>query len=87
MMAVVGAGVARVAKKDLQLGPYTIPKNAIVWVPTQAMHSSADLWDRPDKYMPVRARAPRMSYFMPCPAVHQGCSLVTRAALPSFCST
>ncbi len=53
MMAVVGAGLGRVANRDLQLGPYTIPKHTMLWVPIQAMHSSADLWEQPDKFMPV----------------------------------
>ena len=52
-MSVVGAGVSRVVRRDFQLGPYTIPKNTMVWVPVQAMHSSAELWDQPEKYMPV----------------------------------
>lgn len=56
MMAVVGAGLGRVANKDLQLGPYTIPKHTILWVPIQAMHSSSDLWEQPDKFMPVCCR-------------------------------
>ena len=54
MMAVVGSGVGRVVKEQMQLGPYTIPKGTILWAPIQAIHSSPTLWDQPDAFMPVR---------------------------------
>ena len=54
MMAVVGSGVGRVAKEEMQLGPYTIPKGTILWAPIQAIHSSPTLWDQPDAFTPVR---------------------------------
>ena len=53
-MPVVGAGVARVANEPLQLGPYSIPKNTIVWVPITALQTSPALWDKADDFIPVR---------------------------------
>ena len=71
-MSVVGAGVSRVARRDFQLGPYTIPKNTMVWVPVQAMHSSAELWDQPENFMPVSGAIvsaclhPKNAHSKPC---------------------
>jgi cytochrome P450 len=55
LMPVVGAGVARVANKQLQLGEYTIPRNTIVWVPLLALQTSPALWAKPDDFIPVCA--------------------------------
>lgn len=52
-MAVVGAGVARVANQEVKMGPYTIPKNTLLWVPLQALQTSPALWEQPDAFMPV----------------------------------
>ena len=54
MMAVGGTGVSRLVTEQMQLGPHTIPKGTILWAPIQAIHSSPDLWDKPDSFMPVR---------------------------------
>ena len=54
MIPVVGAGFARMMKHPLQLGPYAIPKNTLLWVPLHALHNSPALWDEPDTYRPVR---------------------------------
>jgi cytochrome P450 len=58
LMAVVGAGVARVANEQVQMGPYTIPKNTLLWVPLQALQTSPALWPQPDTYMPVSSARP-----------------------------
>ncbi|CAL8468775.1 g8316 [Coccomyxa elongata] len=68
LMAVVGAGVSRVTKKQVQLGPYTIPKNTMIWVPIQALQTSSALWPQPDKFMPERWLEEGAEYWTPQPS-------------------
>ncbi|EIE22263.1 cytochrome P450 [Coccomyxa subellipsoidea C-169] len=68
LMAVVGAGVARVANEQMQMGPYTIPKNTLLWVPLQALQTSPALWTQPDTYMPERWLEESAEYWSPQPS-------------------
>ncbi|KAK9915327.1 hypothetical protein WJX75_007673 [Coccomyxa subellipsoidea] len=68
LMAVVGAGVARVANEQVKMGPYTIPKNTLLWVPLQALQTSPALWPQPDTYMPERWLEENAEYWTPQPS-------------------
>ena len=53
MLPVLADGTNRTTTADTRLGPYTIPKGTMVWVPLMGLFNSPRNWADPDKYMPV----------------------------------
>lgn len=45
----------RVAKKDVQLGPYLVPAGTYLCLHIYAMHNISHNWERHDEFLPVRA--------------------------------
>ena len=54
MLPVLADGTNRTTTADTRLGPYTIPKGTMVWVPLMGLFNSPRNWADPDKYMPVK---------------------------------
>ena len=54
-------GTNRMADQDTMLGGYLIPRHTMIWCNLNAMFSSPDGWDEPDKYIPARA-SPSLPY-------------------------
>lgn len=44
----------RVAKKDVQLGPYLVPAGTYLCLHIYAMHNISHNWERHDEFLPVR---------------------------------
>lgn len=51
-------GTNRMAYKDIMLGGYLIPRRTMIWCNLNAMFSSPEVWDEPDKYIPVSCNFP-----------------------------
>ena len=51
-------GSNRMADHDIKLGGYVIPRNTMIWCNLNAMFSSPDIWDDPEKYRPVGCLEP-----------------------------
>eukprot|EP00884_Botryococcus_braunii_P001148 jgi/Botrbrau1/11033/Bobra.92_2s0006.1 len=54
--------IFRQAKRDLQVGPYVIPKGQVVLCHLLAMHNNSQLWDRPQEFRPERFLEPSSEY-------------------------
>lgn len=77
-------GTNRMADHDVKLGGYVIPRNTMIWCNLNAMFSSPDIWDEPEKYRPVRSFEPEVCHYVcqsqegcglaQCKATHQGSS-------------
>ena len=67
-------GTNRMADRDVKLGSYVIPRNTMIWCNLNAMFSSPDIWDEPEKYRPVRPLEPRLCHHKVC-QLYNGCSL------------
>jgi len=61
--------LARLALKDITLGPYTVPKDATIVMSPYIMHRDARFWPEPERFDPDRwlpereATRPKFSYF------------------------
>jgi cytochrome P450 len=51
---VAGQGVRRTVKRDTTLGGYKVPAGTIIWASFRPLFRSAELWDRPEEFVPVR---------------------------------
>ena len=51
-------GTNRMAYEDIMLGGYLIPRRTMIWCNLNAMFSSPEVWDEPDKYIPVGCNIP-----------------------------
>ena len=67
-------GTNRMADHDVKLGGYVIPRNTMIWCNLNAMFSSPDIWDEPEKYRPVRSLEPKACRCKVCQQ-HEGCTL------------
>ncbi|CAK0783590.1 hypothetical protein CVIRNUC_006789 [Coccomyxa viridis] len=65
MLPVLADGTNRTTTADTRLGPYTIPKGTMVWVPLMGLFNSPRNWADPDKYMPDRWEDPLAEYALP----------------------
>ena len=50
---VIGLGPSRIVRKQMQLGPYILPKGTFIWAMLSAMHNSPRVWKEPEVFMPV----------------------------------